>query len=65
MAVVRTDAVEFICCRRCGSADLRRSRCTGLWAAFMRLLDRRPYQCRSCKARSYWRREALPQILSY
>jgi hypothetical protein len=51
-------------CSKCGSADLRRLRATGFLAAFMQLLDRLPCRCRSCRSRSYWRREVIRVTLA-
>lgn len=40
-------------CPRCGSTDIRRARSDGILAAFLQMLGRWPFRCRSCRSRFY------------
>jgi hypothetical protein len=40
-------------CPKCGSGDVLRSQQGGLWVAIQEFLGRKPFRCRSCRARFY------------
>ena len=40
-------------CPKCGSGDSLRSQQGGLWVAIQGFLGRKPFRCRSCRARFY------------
>jgi hypothetical protein len=44
---------ERYSCPKCGSQDVRRSHGEGVVPFLLRILGRRPFRCRSCRARFY------------
>jgi hypothetical protein len=50
------DAKQRLICKRCGSSDIWRVQAeSGWYADFMRSRNMKPFECRMCKHRFYYR----------